>query len=137
MLYVDYVETEDGHSWFYPPEFEEDMPIVLQGLTPQPVQIAEALYNVGIATAEALSVVANMWRQVIINDQLTWKDLRKLNQQTLIELKSKGLLCEQPAETSAMVINRWQFPLYDVDLDVIPVDKAALRERQQSYWLDY
>ena len=137
MLYVDYIETEDGHSWLYPPESEEDTPIILQGLTPQPVQLAEALYNLGVATTEALSVVANTWRQVIINDQLSWKDLRQLNQQTLIELQSKGFLCKQPAETSVMVIDRWQFPLYDVDLDVIHVDKSALRERQESYWLDY
>jgi hypothetical protein len=137
MLYVDYIETEDGHSWLFPPEYEEDTPIILQGVTPPSVQIAEALYNLGVATAEALSVVANMWRQVVLNDQLTWKDLRKLNQQTLRNLESKGLLCEQPAETTAMVVDRWQFPLYDFDLDVIHVDKSALRERQESYWLDY
>jgi hypothetical protein len=68
---------------------------------------------------------------------LKWFDLRKLNHRTLEELESKGLLQEQPGEVYEKVIGRWQFPLYDLELTPIHVDRVVLRERQQNWIPDY
>jgi hypothetical protein len=67
---------------------------------------------------------------------MTWPELRELNQRTLKELERKGLFQEDALEVGAEAIDRWQFPLYDLDLATIDIDRAVLRERQRN-WFPY
>lgn len=136
-LYVDFIVTEDGRSWLHPGRFNNETGLILKGHRPQALEISQALSRCGVATARGLEVVATVWRQVSMRLDLKWFDLRKLNHRTLEELESKGLLQEQPGEVYEKVIGRWQFPLYDLELTPIHVDRVVLRERQQNWIPDY
>lgn len=131
VLYVDYISSDEGHSWTDPAQFEE---LLHAGpREPLSLQMAKALFDVGISTSEALSTVAQVWRSASIRPDTSWNELRSLNQRTLEELESHGLLQEQPDATYAWVINEWQFPMYDLDLTLTPVNVETLRERQRNW----
>lgn len=130
-FYVDYVETDEGHQWTEPREHE----VVLEFpyAPPRVLSLVRDLYALGFADARALEVVAHTWRPVTMNPTFHRRELRNLNQQTLVALQERGLLRDTPG-AAAEVIDRWLFPLYSVDLASIPVDKDFLRELQNEWW---
>jgi len=138
ILYVDYIETDDNHIWLHPGRFVNDLGLSLRGLRPGALRICEALSSCGVATPQGLGVVALVWRgdSASIAREMTWPELRELNQRTLKELERKGLFQEDALEVGAEAIDRWQFPLYDLDLATIDIDRAVLRERQRN-WFPY
>lgn len=56
-----------------------------------------------------------------------------MNRDTLVKLEERGLLLEQPVETYSLLIQQWQFPLYDLDLSEIKVSLESLRDRQRNW----
>jgi AbiV family abortive infection protein len=122
-LYVDYIETEEGHSWLHPGRFEKV--IGLMGHKPAALDMAEALDLCGALTAAGLETIALLWRPQSIAMDMKWLILRDLNLATV-----------EPS-TLAKIADRWQFPLYDLDLSLIKVDRAELRNRQESWAPDY
>jgi len=138
LLYVDYIANEDEHIWLHPSRFVTDLVLSLKGLRPGTLRICEALSSCGVATPQGLDVVALVWRGASdsIERKMKWPELRELNRRTLEELERKGLFQERALEVCAEAIDRWQFPLYDLDLAQIRTDKTVLRERQRS-WAPY
>lgn len=138
LLYVDYIDTGDNHCWTEPSGVgNEVFGSLYTGIEPRSLQMVNALFESGISNATALSTVAEVWRSVAMRRDLSWMELRTLNRQTLENLEQRGLLCSQPEKIYAEVINAWQFPLYDLDLRLIPVDKNVLRQRQENWSLDW
>ena len=56
-----------------------------------------------------------------------------LNHDTLERLDSRNLLQERSDRDYQKLVDQWQFPLYTLDLSLIPVDKKSLRERQRLW----
>lgn len=129
VLYVDYVGHEDGHTWFHPGVYAD-----YGGSThtePMALQIAGLLHDVGMSTSGALATVADLWRSVEMLPEMSYLQLRKLNIDTLERLNSSSLLQECNDSDCQKLIDRWQFPLYSLDLSLIRVDIEALREKQR------
>jgi len=127
-IYVDYVDTDEGHVWFTPSEDDTDSLWLLYSSSP--LQLAQALYDSGCTTPEALKVIAELWRPIQMTNDYRWVDLRALNVRTLQELDNVDLLCEQPKDTYATIVDKWTFPLYSAELKRIQIKQSALRRIQ-------
>jgi len=133
-LYVDYVAHDDGHTWFHPGIYSDSSRGCFIPAEPGSLLIAGLLDEVGMSTAEALATVADLWRHEAMLPEMQWTQLRQLNHATLEQLDSKGLLQERSNSDYQQLIDRWQFPLYTLDLNLIRVDIESLREKQ-SLWI--
>ena len=65
--------------------------------------------------------------------ELQWTEIRRLNHRTLESLNQKGLLQERPDSDYQHIVDRWQFPLFTLDLSLLRVDIESLRERQRRW----
>jgi AbiV family abortive infection protein len=133
-LYVDYVETDEGHQWIEP--FVYGGMVGRGHYSEKPVlSLVRALDDVGCLSEGALKVIATLWRPIAMTPEFAWNpELRTLNQQTLEAMDAKGLLRDAPPATYSKVIDEWLFPLYSLDLNKqIPVDKRDLRAVQDEY----
>ncbi|GKS65366.1 hypothetical protein YTPLAS72_26700 [Nitrospira sp.] len=133
-LYVDLVEYDDGTlSWVDPKLYYES---TLDDYTPREdgvLLIAGLLHDSGVSTSDALAVIAEVWRPMAMQSAMKRQEIQHLNHRTLDCLRSKGLLREPTASDYEMIIDRWQFPLYTLDLRPIKVSVESLREKQ-SLW---
>jgi AbiV family abortive infection protein len=136
-LYVDYVAHDDGHAWFHPGIYDNEPLGLFTDTAPWTLQTAGRLHDVGVASPEALAVVAAVWRPVPMAPELQWTEIRRLNHRTLESLDQKGLLQERPDSDYKHIIDRWQFPLFTLDLNLLRVDVGALRERQRLWSPDW
>lgn len=154
-MYVDHIEDNDEHYWISPQPNEINKDIKeISILDTWPTFVFElvcALKNSGFAKAEALEQIASKWRSVNdvftktepinLNNGTIWnsdvftksRDLRKLNEETLTDLKNKSLLEKQPQKTYDYIIEYWPFPLYSLDLREQKVSKSDLRNIQERW----
>ena len=137
ILYVDYVAHEDGHSWFHPGPYNESSFFYCETDKPGPLRIVDLLYNVGLAKANALAEMADLWRSIAIVPEMSWEQLRNLNYKTLEQLDSKGLLQERSESEYQALVDWWQFPLYSLDMSLLKVDIEILREKQRNWSPDW
>lgn len=129
-LYVDYIETDEGHMWQEPWLHSVMLKSGFPYHTPRVVRLVRSLHAVGIATAEALRTVADTWRPVAWTPDFHRRDLRTLNSEMLNRLGSMAV--DAPAEARS-VVDRWLFPLFGVDLGPIKVSQEALRAYRDDY----
>lgn len=130
-LYVDYVRTDDGRHWATPAYELSLLGDAGEPLYSGPQRLAEAFHNLGIENPDALAVVAKIWRAVNIADNLDICEIRAMTKRTLDELDGKRFLVKD-TEAMAIVIDRWLFPLYALDLRPLEVDKKELKEARQA-----
>ena len=135
-LYVDYVETDEGHVWLDPARYHWDDRLVPTGLVLPSLLVSQALASAGASSPDGLAVLADVWRAMPMSLDLRWMEVREVNRKTLVELEKKGVLREYPQEIYDKIIDRWQFPMYDLDLTLVRVKKETLRERQRN-WASY
>ncbi len=133
-LYVDYVETDEGHVWLDPSRYSRSDRPISRGLVLPGLMISEALASVGASSAEGLAVLADVWRATSPSFDLHWDVIRDLNGETLIQLEKRGLLRETSHEVRERILDRWQFPMYDLDLSLVKVKKEELREMQRNWY---
>lgn len=133
-LYVDYVSTDEGHDWTNPGEYEGFLTPTYE---PMSLKMARHLSHVGLSTPAGLSVVASVWRTSALNARTRWSDIRTLNLRTLEALQAEGLLIELSNDMYSWIVNDWQFPMYDLDLSMVPVKLDDLRERQRNWSPDW
>ncbi len=134
-MYVDYIKSDGENLWLSPSRYDV---VGLSGLMPAIVKLVQALNGVGFANAQALAKIASIWRSVQMVDSLNWyDDLRGLNIQTLEKLNESGLLKEQREDAYAVIIDLWLFPLYQLELEMVKVDKTNLHEECDRYWANH
>jgi AbiV family abortive infection protein len=133
-LYVDYVSTDEGHSWTDPGQYEGFLSGTFEPLS---LKMAKALSDVGIATPGGRAVVAQIWRPAPLDVKTHCSEFRDLNLRTLQALETGRLLLEQSNDVYSWIVNYWQFPMYDLDLHLIPVELEGLRERQRNWSPDW
>lgn len=132
-LYVDYVAHEDGHSWFHPGTYYDSTMGFFSPVETGALLIARLLHEIGMSTPDALAAVAHFWRSVPVVPEMPWAELRGLNHGTLNRLASIGLLHDASDGDFQQLTDRWQFPLYTLDLSLLRVDIESLHEKQRLW----
>lgn len=132
-LYVDYVAHDDGHTWFHPGIYYDSSMGFFSPMEPGALLIAGLLNDVGMSTVEALAMVADLWQSEAILPEMERTQLRELNYGTLERLDSSGLLQERSDTDYQQLIDRWQFPIYSLDLSLLRIDIESLREKQRLW----
>ncbi len=133
VLYVDYLAHDEGHTWLHPGIYDDAGFGLFTHMEPWALQIAGLLNDAGMSTADALAAVAEFWRSVAMTPEMQWTQLRQLNHGTLERLDSLNLLQERSDSDYQQLVDRWQFPLYTLDLSFLRVDVESLRERQRLW----
>ena len=137
VLYVDYVAHEGGHTWFHPGIYDDDWMGSFTLTEPGALRIAGLLHDVGLSTSDALATVADLWRSEEMFPEMKWPKLRTLNEHTLDRLNSRSLLQKRSNSDYLLLIDRWQFPLYTLDLSPLEVDIESLRDKQRLWIPDW
>lgn len=139
-LYVGYVcdDTEEnnhgeGH-WTSPLNEVARLSEFLSYRTSAVVDLAFALHQTNATTSDGLSVIAEVWRNADVREEMRFDELERLNRHTLEELNDRGLLAPVSDQVLATVENHWIYPLWTLDLRVIKVEREELREvRERSH----
>ena len=100
------------------------------------VDLAYALHQTNATTSDGLSVIAEVWRNVDVRDEMRFDELEGLNRRTLEELNDRGLLAPVSNQVLETVENRWIYPLWTLDLRVLKVKKEELREVRDRWHPD-
>lgn len=130
IIYVDYVEDEDGHRWQLPnPEKMRGGKMRSSELVRGALAVSRGLKAIGCTTTKALSLLADFWKDIEMNESFHWQDLRRLNDTFFLKMKAEGLLREDPR----FLIDHWLFPVYSLDLSLKKVDKLELRAIQERW----
>lgn len=136
-IYVDYVENDGEHVWLTPNRYYLHE-IGQEGihLIPDTIEVAEAWWKAGGTSPKALAVIAKKWRTTLMTDDFHWANLRKLNIETLELLQSHGCLKEVGSKYYTTIIEKWLFPLYDLDISLIKTDKGELKRVREVRFMD-
>lgn len=133
-LYVGYVcdDTEEnnhgeGH-WTSPLNDVARVSEFFSYHTPAVVDLACALHRTNATTSDGLSVIAEVWRNVDVRDEMRFDELEGLNRRTLKALDDRDLLAPVSNQALTTVENRWIYPLWTLDLRELKVKKEELRE---------
>ena len=136
-IYVDYIESDGDHTWLSPKRFyHPDLVMFSFYHSPQILEVANALSNVGFNNPKALSVVAERWRYIQMEDDFSWRKLREVNLNTVKDLEREGLLNKAPDSVYSIIIDRWLFPLYNLDIRIIKVNKSDLEETRERRFFE-
>jgi hypothetical protein len=123
-LYVDYVRDEDGARWVSPATHDS----LLFGHLAVPLDLVISLDRVGCTSREGLDVIATAWDGVVIEDSTHWQEARALNQQIARTLLDRGLNSpDADGNDVARVVDRWIFPITQLDLELVHVTTEELR----------
>jgi len=71
-----------------------------------------------------------------MEDGFSWRQLRDVNLNTLKDLEREGLLKQAPGSVCSMIIDRWLFPLYNLDIRIIKVSKSDLEETRERRFFE-
>ena len=132
LLYVDYVESNHGCHWSDPTlwaTLKSCMPL----LVPPTLTTALRLHQVGVGTSQSLGIIAGYWRDNPPTHDTKQEEIKKDNLRTLTLLDEHRLLTKQPSEIYSYIVDKWQFPMYDLELTLIDVKHAELREQQEKW----
>ncbi len=133
-IYVDYVETDDGHQWLAP---RDDEMLVSFYMSPQALQISQALFKTGMTTPRGLATMAKIWRRLEVNPKLCWDEVKARNKETLEQLERDGLLDPNCSDVYWNVVQEWPMPLYRLDLRRAEVDRRELEGIRDRWYPDY
>lgn len=136
-LYVGYFCEDTGGNnhgegyWTSPLNDDSRVSEFFSYRTPSVVELARALYQANATTSDGLSVIAGIWRNVDVRDEMRFDELERLNRRTLGVLNDRGLLAPVSNQVQATVEMRWIYPLWTLDLCMSKVEKKELLEERQ------
>jgi len=130
VLYVDYV-ARDGEYFWESPRVQDEC-LIPWPYQPSPLSISRLLHDAGWTSAPTLSLIASLWRPAKLDLATQWNVIFELNQQTSDLIEKNGLL--KDAAANASVVNKWQFPMYALDLTLDKVKPEVLRDKRDSYY---
>ena len=126
-LYVDYVRDEDGSRWVSPAARDS----LVFGHLAVPLDLVISLDRIGCTSREGLDVIAETWSDVVITDTTHWQEIRALNKRIAETLIDRGLhSSDAEDEDAARVIDRWSFPLTQLDLGLVEIDTQDLEAQR-------
>jgi AbiV family abortive infection protein len=130
-IYVNYVESDGTHYWQRPEQLDECT--LDPDTSPASIGLITALRDAGCTKPESLKLIARHWRTVPITDDLEWHAVQAVNAAIIEEMNSCSLLNDQPSSVYSKIVNGWSFPLYDLELKEIKVEKARLEEIRKNW----
>ena len=138
-IYVDYIESDGKHTWLTPKRYyHPEMSSVTHYIRPGVVEVATALWKAGCTKPDALKLLMSIWRSIRMSDDFSWQELRELNIKTLEELDKSNLLNTQDDAVCSVIIDRWLFPLYSIDIKIKEINIEKLKEiREQRFFNMY
>lgn len=133
LIYVDYINGGDGNRRWISPPVNEDGVQRLYSASSRIVELVCAISMGGFFSVRALEVIAQKWRAVELRDTM-WvnPELYHLNDETLQVLNAAGLLGELAEETSALLVERWSFPMYSIDFSLREVKPADVQRQREE-----
>ncbi len=137
-LYVSYLREDSDDAgqgeryWAYP---RDDDPFPYW--TPPAVKIIDTLHQIGATTEKGLAVVAEVWQAFEPKPATGIDVLESMNLGTVETLEQRGLLAVNDGTTNTLLLDRWIFPLWPLDLRKKPVERAKLRDIQNRWAPDY
>jgi AbiV family abortive infection protein len=132
-LYVDYVEMDGEHFWLSPERYCLSKACCSLFVTPAVYEVASALQNAGFTSSKALRCSAEIWRSVRLHDEFRWADLRDLNIKTIEKLRKRELLSKNAQKSIGIILQKWTYPLYGVNISLQKVDKNELDSIRNQY----
>jgi AbiV family abortive infection protein len=132
LLYIDYVETDEGDRWVSPQQWRDSLGV---SYTPDAIRLIAAMNRAGFAKPETLSIIVDVWDGFIPSADTHWQVVRNLNVRTLNRMSAAGIDIE--LEDARMICDRWPFPLHHADLQLIRVDPEDLRRQQREGAFDW
>ncbi|WP_229171141.1 MULTISPECIES: hypothetical protein [Bradyrhizobium] len=134
-LYADVEAYEDGTPvWNAPLVHPSDYPSRM----PSVVQVVDAMAACGIFTVEGIQATSEVWGQLEFQEKETLQDAERLTEQLVARLIAESLPDESAAQDHVNTLYRhWPLPMYNVDLDPIPVSLEDLKaEQERLYWAE-
>jgi len=135
QIYVDYIQSEDTHSWSRP------VPLLLfpRHFPPRVLTVARSLARAGFATRLGLEVIAMLWRPFAVDDATSWGELNEKNFETLKTLEASQGLRPVSNDVINSIINDWAFPIYSLDLtedrSIDVNDLKRMRDEAEVRWM--
>jgi hypothetical protein len=134
-LYADVEAYEDGTPLWnapvvHPTGFPARMPAV--------VQVVEAMAACGMFTLSGLKAASEVWGKVEFQEKETLHDAEHLTQELVARLIAEGLPTQSASQDHVAALYRhWPLPLYNVELDPIPVTLEELKaEQDRLLWAE-
>lgn len=134
-LYADIEAYEDGAALWSAPighksPFPQRMPPVLE--------VAEAMSACGMFTVAGLTAVFEVWQEVDFVDKETMQMAKTLTERLLERLIAEDLPAASATQEHVDALHRhWPLPMYNVDLNAIPVTLAELKaEQDRLLWAE-
>ena len=98
------------------------------------IDLVRALFQTGVTTSVGLSIVAEIWRPIDVRAEMHFSELERLNWRTLEIMEERGILQSASDHDYSIIHRRWGFPLWPLDVRVLKVEKAKLREAQRNWF---
>jgi AbiV family abortive infection protein len=135
-IYVDYIDSDEGHSWLSPLRFEQ---IVMcpASYPPAALRVATALDSLGFTAPGALGIIADTWTFRRFSAASHWQECEAANRATLDSLYQNGSIKSTEGTLVREALGDWLFPLWSVDLGLIETNVEELRERQRQWVPDF
>jgi hypothetical protein len=127
-LYADVEAYEDGTPiWnapvVHPSGFPAHMPAV--------VQVVDAMAACGIFSLAGLKATSEVWGQLEFQKMETLRDADRLTKELLDRLIAEGMPNASATQDDVNALYRhWPLPMYNVELDPIPVSLEELKAEQ-------
>lgn len=127
-LYVDYIHQEEGDRWITPAVNDAFM-------YPRPMapvrRLVGALHRLGATSEAGLSIVAERWAPVTLEERTHWQEAAAVNRAVVEELTRQGIAsAESTPEDASFTIEHWPFPMGELDLSMIPIETSELETKR-------
>ena len=136
-MYVDYVQdiTEGGGGYDWVSPITEDGKWRYHQTTPMSLDVARALFHLGVTTPSGLSIVADVWRPFRPEPDTRFPELSRIMVETLDRVMENGLCtASDPGPLLRTAIGHWPFPLWSLDLKPAPEpNPPELRKVRKAY----
>ena len=91
--------------------------------------------RMGFTNPNSLEQIAIQWRKFPLNDKTYWGEIRDQNYETIKTLQELGLIGEINTADVEIVLDRWNFPLYPLNLRQLPEENLVeVRKDMQAAW---
>ncbi|WP_168333808.1 hypothetical protein [Rhizobium anhuiense] len=127
-LYADIEGLDDGTlQWVAPGGYTS-----MFDFKPNALIVAEVLSAVGAFSIKGINAVSAVWDEVDFQDATTCNESDRLIQAMLERLIEEKLVTEAASDDHVgQLYNRWQMPLYALDMKSKVVERSALEEEQE------
>lgn len=131
QLYIDYAEDEDECRWVSPSDHDE---LALLSIERSPAsRLVSALARAGATCPRGVRTIAATWRPFTPEASTRWLEVAALSHETIEAVQVAGASeTSFTSEDASMIVERWTFPLYGIDLEPLAVDLKELKLRQRK-----